>query len=182
MPTGRILAHGSMGPMVGKDFLSTPVSGNFAFTGVNLHDVGDIRGTLDARGVFKGSLRSMDVETSAETRNFAVTMASQRRSEGTMRSTLSGDNGDMDIQAIDVKIRATNIHAVGSIKGAPKLTNFDISVDHGRAQDVMQPFVHNDVPITGPVWLKSHAYVGPPGDGFMERLARDRNSMCRRKS
>jgi AsmA-like C-terminal region len=26
------------------------------------------------------------------------------------------------------------------------------------------------VPITGSVWLKSHAYVGPPGDGFMERL------------
>ena len=34
----------------------------------------------------------------------------------------------------------------------------------------MQPFVHDDVPITGPVWLKSHAYVGPPGDGFMDRL------------
>ena len=34
----------------------------------------------------------------------------------------------------------------------------------------MQPFIHDEVPITGPVWLKSHAYVGPPGDGFMERL------------
>ena len=170
LPTGRILAHGSMGPMVGKDFLSTPVGGNFAFTGVNLHDVGDIRGILDARGVFKGSLRSMHVETSAESKNFAVDDGKPTPISATMQSMLSGDNDDMDIQAIDVKIRATNIHAVGSIKGAPKLTNFDISVDNGRAQDLMQPFVHNDVPITGPVWLKSHAYVGPPGDGFMERL------------
>ena len=87
-----------------------------------------------------------------------------------MRGTLSGSNGDLDIHAIDVKIRETHIHAVGSIKGSPKLTNLEITVEHGRAQDVMQPFIHDDVPITGPVWLKSHAYVGPPGDGFMERL------------
>ncbi len=57
IPTGHILAHGNMGPMNGKDFLATPVSGNFAFTQVNLHDVGDISGTLDARGVFKGTLQ-----------------------------------------------------------------------------------------------------------------------------
>src|SRR5258708_23115759 len=50
IPTGRILARGSMGPM-GKDFLSTPVSGNFAFTNVNLQDVGDISGILDSRDV-----------------------------------------------------------------------------------------------------------------------------------
>ena len=73
IPTGHILAHGSMGPINGKDFASTPVSGNFAFTQVNLHDVGDISGTLDARGVFKGTLQAMEVETSTETKNFAVT-------------------------------------------------------------------------------------------------------------
>jgi len=170
LPTGRILARGSMGPVGGKDFLTTPISGNFAFTHVNLHEVGDISGILDARGVFKGSLRSMEIETSVESKNFAVDKGKPTPVSATMQSTLSGENGDMAIQAIDVKIRATNIHAVGSIKGAPKLTNFDISVDDGRAQDVMEPFVKSEVPITGPVWLKSHAYVGPPGQGFMERL------------
>jgi hypothetical protein len=170
LPTGHILAHGSMGPVGSKDFLATPISGNFAFTHVNLHEVGDISGILDARGVFKGSLRSMQIETSGESKNFAVDDGKPTPLSATMQSTLSGENGDMAIQAIDVKIRATDIRAVGSIKGAPKLTNFDISVDDGRAQDVMEPFVHRDVPITGPVWLKSHAYVGPPGEGFMERL------------
>src|ERR1700739_220067 len=170
IPTGHILAHGSMGPMNAKDFASTPVSGNFAFTQVNLHDVGDISGILDTRGVFTGNLRAMEVETTAETKNFAVDDGKPTPLSATMKSTLSGYNGDMDIHAIDVKIRETNIHAVGSIKGDPKLTTFDINVEHGRAEDVMQPFVHDEVPITGPVWLKSHAYVGPPGDGFMERL------------
>jgi hypothetical protein len=170
IPTGYILARGSMGPMNAKDFASTPVSGNFAFTQVNLHDVGDISGTLDAHGVFKGTLAAMEVETNAETKNFAVTDGKPTPVEATMRGTLYGSNGDLDIHSIDVRIRETSIHAVGSIKGNPKVTNFDISLERGRAEDVMQPFVQEEVPITGSVWLKSHAYVGPPGDGFMERL------------
>jgi hypothetical protein len=159
IPTGRILAHGTMGPIVGEDILATPVTGNFAFTQVNLHDIGDISGMVDARGSFKGNLRAMEVETTAETKNFAVDDGKATPFSATM-----------DIQAIDVKIRSTTIHATGSIKGAPKLTNFDITMERGRAEDVMQPFVHDEVPISGPVWLKSHAYVGPPGDGFMEKL------------
>ncbi|WP_348262152.1 AsmA-like C-terminal region-containing protein [Telmatobacter sp. DSM 110680] len=170
LPNGHILAHGSMGPIHGKNFLSTPVSGNYAFTQVNLHDVGDISGTLDARGVFKGTLEAMEVEADTITQDFAVTNGRPTPVEGIMRATLYGEHGDLDIHSIDLKIRETNIHAVGSIKGDPKLTNFDITLEHGRAEDVMQPFVHDEVPIAGSVWLKGHAYVGPPGDGFIERL------------
>src|SRR5580704_2076212 len=111
LPTGHILAHGSMGPMVGEDFLATPVTGNFAFTQVNLHDVGNIGGFLDARGVFKGDLRSMRVETSTESQNFIIDDGKPTPVSATMLGTLSGENGDMEIQAVDVKIRETNIHA-----------------------------------------------------------------------
>jgi AsmA-like C-terminal region len=170
LPTGHIVAHGNLGPIHDQSFLSTPVSGNYVFTQVNLHDVGDIAGTLDARGVFKGTLASMEVEASTETQNFAVADGKPTPVEGDTRATLYGEHGDLDIHSIDLKIHETNIHAVGSIKGDPKLTNFDIAVERGRAEDVMQPFIQDEVPISGDVWLKSHAYVGPPGDGFMERL------------
>ena len=89
IPTGRILAHGSVGPIHGRNLLSTPVSGNFAFTDVNLHDVGDISGTLNARGVFKGTLASMELETNTDTRNFAVTDGKATPVEGSMRATLN---------------------------------------------------------------------------------------------
>ena len=170
IPTGHILARGNMGPINGDDFAATPVSGNFAFTQVNLRDVGNISGTLDARGVFKGALQAMEVETTTETKNFSIDDGKPTPVNGAMQCTLFGSNGDMDIHSIDLKIRETTIHATGSIKGAPKITNLDIRVDRGRAEDVMQPFIHNQVPISGPVWLNSHAYVGPPGDGFMQRL------------
>lgn len=172
IPTGHILARGSMGPIRGSDFLATPVRGNFAFTQVNLHDVGAISGALNSRGVFKGTLRSMDVETNAETNDFAVTDGKPTPVTGTMQAILYGLNGDLDIRAIDVKVGVTNIHAVGSVKGVgdSKATNLYINVERGRAEDIMRPFIHDEVPITGPVFLKSHAYLGPPGNGFMERL------------
>jgi hypothetical protein len=36
----------------------------------------------------------------------------------------------------------------------------------------MRPFIQNDVPITGSVWLRSHAYLAPTGEGggFLHRL------------
>jgi hypothetical protein len=87
-----------------------------------------------------------------------------------LQGALNATNGDLQVHSIDLKIGQTTIHAVGSIAGAPKKTNLDISVDRGRAEDVMRPFIHDNVPIAGPVSLKSHAYLGPPGDGFIARL------------
>ncbi len=142
LPTGHILAHGSMGPMVGKDFLATPVSGNFAFTQVNLHDVGDISGIPRCAW---GLQRHSAVDGGRDFRRFAElllsTTASQRRSAQPCEAPFTVRMATWTIQSIDVKIRETNIHAVGSVKGDPKLTNFDISVDQGRAEDLMEPFV-----------------------------------------
>jgi len=170
IPRGRILARGSMGPIRGREFNVTPLSGTFAFTGVNLHDVGEISGTLDSRGTFKGAIQQMHVEASETTPDFAVTDGKATRVDGTLQATLSATNGDLGIQSIELKIGPTAIHASGSIAGNPKETNLDISVDRGRAEDVMRPFIHGEVPINGPVSLKSHAYLGPPGDGFIARL------------
>jgi hypothetical protein len=169
-PHGHILARGSMGPIKGASFVSTPLDGNFAFMGVNLHEVGEISGILHSRGVFKGYLQSMNIEVSSATKDFAVTDGKPTPIDGTMQATLSGSNGDLNIHAIQLNVRGTEIHANGTINGAPKTTNLDITVEHGRAEDVMRPFIHDEVPIAGPVSLKCHAYLGPPGNGFIERL------------
>lgn len=170
IPHGRIRARGSMGPMKGSTFVKTPLSGNFAFTDVNLHDVGKITGTLDARGEFKGTLDSLNVEANGITQNFAVTDGKPTPIDGTIQATLHASNGFLEVHAIDLKVRETQIHAVGTINDQSNATNLDITVDRGRAEDVMRPFIHKQVPITGPVSLKAHAYLGPPGNGFMQRL------------
>jgi hypothetical protein len=170
IPHGHILARGSMGPIKGEKFINTPVSGNFAFTDVNLHDVGEIGGILDSRGVFKGTLQSMYVEASGVTKNFTVTNGKPTPIDGTIQALLNASDGSLQVRSIDLKVRETGVHATGTINEQNTATNLDIGVEHGRAEDLMRPFVHNDVPITGLVSLKTHAYLGPPGNGFMERL------------
>ena len=169
-PTGHILVHGHLGPIDGKVFTATPVTGNFYFTQVNLHDVGEISGKLDAHGIFNGTLQAMEVETDGQTKDFAVQDGKPTPLAGTMRCTLYAENADMTIHSIVLNVGASIIQAEGTIKGNPKATNLDIRVDRGRVQDVMRPFIHGEVPITGPVSLKSHAYLGPPGVGFVARL------------
>jgi len=170
IPHGHILARGSMGPIEGAKFIATPLTGNFAFTQVKLHDVGEIGGTLDSRGVFKGTLQSLNVEASAVTKDFTVTDGKPTPVDGAIQATVHSSNGSLDVRSIDLKVRDTDVHAAGTINGQNNATNLDITVDHGRAEDLMRPFVHDEVPISGSVSLKSHAYLGPPGDGFIARL------------
>lgn len=169
-PKGHILARGNMGPIYGRTFSATPVSGDFAIAQMNLHDTGEISGKLDVRGLFTGTLQAMEVEAKGETKDFAVEDGKPTPVEGTMRSTLYAENADMTIHSIVLNVGASTIEAEGTIKGSPKATNLDIHVDRGRVEDVMRPFIHSEVPITGPVSLKSHAYLGPPGVGFVARL------------
>jgi AsmA-like C-terminal region len=173
IPTGRILAKGGFGPINSKDFASTPVSGSFTFDGVELSDVGDISGSLDSAGHFKGTLSAIEAEAELTTPEFSVESGQASRVQGTIHCTINGNNGDLNIHSIDLKTGATLIHVEGEISGSPKKTNLDISVTRGRAEDVLRPFIHEDIPIAGPVWIKGHAYVGPPGDGFVERLRVD---------
>lgn len=170
IPRGRILARGTMGPIRGDNFDATPLRGTFAFTGVSLHDVGEISGTLDSRGGFEGTLEQMRVEASETTPNFAVQDGRPTRVDGSIQGSLRAANGDLTVQLIECKIGQTTIRATGSIIGNPKKTNLDVTVDRGRVEDVMRPFIHGEVPITGPVSLKSHVYLGPPGDGFIAKL------------
>lgn len=170
LPTGHILARGHLGPIHGAAFSATPLSGDFAVARMNLHDVGEISGRLDVHGRFKGTLQRMEVEANGETKDFAVKDGRPTPVVGTMSCTLHAENADMTIHAIALHIGHSIVQAEGTIKGSPKATNLDIRVDHGRVEDVMRPFIHREVPITGPVSLKSHAYLGPPGNGFVARL------------
>lgn len=169
-PRGHILARGHMGPIHGRSFSATPISGVFAVAQMNLHDAGEISGSLDVHGRFKGTLQAMEVNANGGTKNFAVQDGRPTPLAGAMSCTLYAENADMTIHSIVLHTGASTVQAQGTIKGSPKATHLDIRVEHGRVEDVMRPFVHGEVPITGPVTLKSHAYLGPPGNGFVQRM------------
>jgi hypothetical protein len=174
IPTGRIQATGMFGPIRVNDFGATPVSGDFSFSGVALHEVGEISGTLDSSGHFNGTLGEIEAEATSRTPDFAVKNGLPSEVDGAIRCTINGTNGDLAIHDIEAKTGVTTIHASGTIQGSPKITNLDIEVRQGRAEEILRPFLRNGSPIEGEVWLKSHAYVGPRGSGkFLDRLRVD---------
>jgi hypothetical protein len=170
IPTGNIVASGQFGPL-GKNPGATPVSGQFRFTRVNLHDVGNIRGIASAFGTFRGPLGALQTEATTAVPDFAVNRGIATPVAGALRCIVNGLNGDVLFQNMELRVGTTLIHASGKVDGSPHATNLDIDVKAGRVQDVMRPFLHRDVPVTGAVSLQAHAYLAPVRAGpFLHRL------------
>ena len=171
-PSGHIQAKGGFGPLNAKNVGATPISGSFNFSAVRLHDLGDIRGTLSSSGHFNGNLSVIQADVSSLTPDFAVEAGEPTSVAASCRCTVNALNGDVALQTAEGKSNDTVVHASGSVAGNPKVANIDFVVENGRAQDLLRVFVHGGSPITGPVWLHGHAYVGPvkKGAGFLQRL------------
>jgi len=174
-PTGHIFSTGSFGPLNDQNLGATPLSGDFTFASVNLHDLGDIGGTLISKGHFQGELADIEADATSYTPDFAVGGGKATPFTTAFRCAINGVNGDVTIRGVDAKTAATTIHVEGRIAGSPKTIDVDLAVIGGRAQEVLRPFLKHEVPVAGTVWLHSHAHVDAPGDGkgFLERLKVD---------
>jgi hypothetical protein len=171
-PRGHILSQGSFGPMDPRNLGATPLSGHFTLENVDLHDIGDIGGTLSSYGNFYGNLAHIQADSSTFTPDFSVGNGKPTSVRTSARCTINGISGDVLLDAIDAKFAATTINVKGGVVGSPKTIDVDINVPAGRAQDLLRPFLHADSPIAGGVRLESHAHVDPAGHGvhFLDRL------------
>jgi hypothetical protein len=174
-PSGHILANGSFGPLLPSNLGATPVSGNFTFTSVKLEDIHGLSGGLSSVGRFYGALTAIEADMTAETSDFAVGKGKPTQLATSTHVTINGLNANIILHTIDVHTGATAVHAEGDIVGSPKVTDLEIAVANGRAQDILRPFFKGEVPVTGAVWLHSHARLTPAGDGltFLKRLQMD---------
>jgi hypothetical protein len=171
-PRGQIVSQGSFGPLNPRNLGATPLSGHFTFEHVDLHDIGDIGGTLSSAGNFRGNLARIEAEASTATPDFAVGGGKPTPVTASVHCAINALSGDVLLDAIDAKFGSTAIHVQGGIVGSPKVTDVDIKVPAGRVQDVLHPFLRADSPIAGTVWLEGHAHVDPAGHGlhFLDRL------------
>jgi hypothetical protein len=175
MPSGRIRAHGSFGPLTPANLGSTRLNGDFNFAPVNLGDLGSLHGTLSATGHFAGTLAQIEANASSETPDFAVGSGTPTDAAGTVQATIDGLNANIVLHQIEAKIGTTKVEVGGEIVGSPKVTDLDVVVTQGRAEDLLRPFLRSAPPVTGVVWLKAHAHVAAGGHGakFLDRLQMD---------
>jgi hypothetical protein len=174
-PGGHILANGSFGPLFPDNLGATPVSGDFTFNSVKLEDIHGLSGGLSSAGRFHGSLTAIEADMTSKTPDFAVGKGRPTPLTTSAHVTINGLNANIVLHTVDVHTGATAVHAEGDIVGSPKVTNLEISVANGRAQDILRPFFKGEVPITGAVWLHSHARLTPAGEGlkFLKRFQMD---------
>ena len=177
IPHGHIHATGNFGPLTSPNIESTNLSGQFTFTGVQLHDAGNISGILSGWGRFEGPLASIRAEAETRTPDFAVDGGKPTPVEGRVQCLINGLNGDVAYQSMNVRMGASEILISGSTQGTPKKsTTLDVSVPKGRAEDLLRPFMTRTVPITGPVALHAHVVLAPAteaADSFWQRLRVD---------
>ena len=175
IPAGDIQARGRLGPLRADDLGQTPVSGDYTFTGVKLEDVHGLHGVLEAKGSFHGNLGGIEAEMDGSVPDFAINRGQPRRLAGTAHGAVDALNGDVKLHSVDLHTGRTDVHAEGTIAGRPKTTDLDISVRHGWAEDILQPFMHDRAPIKGPVQLHAKARLSPAEEQrkFLQRLTMD---------
>jgi len=172
VPIGDIEAQGSLGAIRADDLGQTPVSGRYTFTGVRLQDVHGLRGVMEASGSFHGRLGGIEVESDADVPDFAVGHGQARRLHARAQIAVNALNGDVKLHAVDLHTGRTDVHAEGSVAGSPTITQLDLRVTRGRAEDILQPFMQTRAPIEGPVQVHATARLAAsaPGKTFFQRL------------
>lgn len=174
-PISHIQAEGTFGPLIPNNLGDTPVSGSFTFSAANLADIHGISGTLTAGGRFHGTLAAIEADSVSRVPNFAVGKGKPTSVEASAHGTINGLNANIVLHTVELQTGATTVRAHGSIIGSPKVTNLDVAVTNGRAQELLRPFLHDEAPVTGAVWLRSHVYLAPAKEGrkFLQRLRMD---------
>ncbi len=170
-PAGRIQSEGKFGPISSGSLGSTPLSGTYSYV-ADLATVRGIAGVLSASGNFQGTLDAIQTDARSDIPKFAVADGRPTRVNGTASGTVNGLNGNIVLHAVDLHTGSTDLHAQGTIEGAPKTTNLDLTVTRGRAEDLLRPFMADEVPVVGQVKLRSHALLSPAEEGldFLKRL------------
>jgi hypothetical protein len=176
IPAGHIQSHGSFGPLKPANLGETALSGEFTFSDAALQDISGIRGTLSSYGSFQGTIASIAAGATATVPDFAVGRGRSAAIAASVQGRIDGLNADVVLEDIEMKTGATTVEAKGRVvslkRNTPKTADFDIAVKRGRVEDLLGPFLHDKVPVTGEVWLHSHAHLAPSEAGarFLHRL------------
>ena len=177
-PAGRIEASGSFGPVIPNNLGSTPVSGKFAFSSVQLNQIGELHGTLKSEGNFSGTLAAVELFAGASTGDLAVHDGQPTPVNGSVQCTVNALDGNVMLHGIEIKTGASTVKAAGAVTGPvnmPKQADLDLTASQARVQDMLRPFIHSEPPVAGAVAFKGHAHLAPQTDGakFLQRLSVD---------
>lgn len=176
MPPGKIRSSGVFGTWNVRDPGGTPLQGNYTFENANLAAFGGISGRLGSSGNFKGTLRDIGVQGTADVPDFKVYDTSHARSLAVAyRANVNGTNGDTQLKELAARFDHTTAGFRGSIAHAGaadgKTASIDILTTTGRVEDILQLFISSKTaPMSGAFTFSGHVDIPPGPAPFLRRL------------
>jgi hypothetical protein len=170
-PPGEIRAEGKFGPWNSEKAGSTPVSGSYEYRDANLGVFKGIDGKLTGKGEFHGPLARIETNGTTTVPDFLVDGSNHREKITTeFHATVNGTNGDVALAPVTAHFLKSRVIVKGDIASEAAL---DVSVPHGRLEDLLLLFVKGKAPMTGKVDFHSKVRI-PGGDRpFLRKLAMD---------
>jgi hypothetical protein len=173
MPPGKIRSTGVFGNWNPKDPGSTPLHGSYTFQDANLAVFGGISGTLSSSGNFKGTLREINVQGTANVPNFNVYDTSHERQLAVAyHATVDGTKGDTKLDEVTAHFDHTTAGFKGSVANNHEANGkIDMWTNSGRVEDILRLFISDrTAPMSGSFTFAGHVDFSPGPQPFLRRL------------
>jgi hypothetical protein len=174
LPPGEVTARGHLGPWQ-ENRVQTAISGAYQFTNADLGVFGGIKGKLNSRGTFSGTLRAIEAAGNIDVPDFQVSSSpnhTELKSEFT--AVVNARNGNVDLKKVLARVRQTTLLASGRIAapaGKGRSAELSLSCMNGRIEDLLRLFTESSRgPMSGVVNFTAHAKIPPGKDPFLRKL------------
>jgi hypothetical protein len=175
-PLGLIDTTGWFGPWHKDAPKLTPLSGEYAFTNVDLATIKGLGGTLSSKGQYEGRLERIEVHGQTETPDFHLSGVGRPVPlTTTFDAIVDGTNGETYLRPVRAMLGGSEIVANGSVTKARgrggRTVALEVDIDRARLEDILRLVLdHEPPPIRGALRLASR-FVLPPGErDVIERL------------
>ena len=184
-PRGLIDTRGTFGPWVVEDPGETTLAGAYRFANADLSAFKGIAGSLSSTGRYRGSLREMIVDGSAETPNFSLRrFGTAMPLKTTFHARVDGTNGDTWLEPVNAVLGQTQFTARGEVvqvakRSAPGAApapigheiRLKVDVEHGEIGDFLRlTSSSGQAMLTGMLQMKTGFYLPPGSNPVHERM------------
>ena len=176
-PTGDLQLQGKIGPFRRDQAGSIPLSGTYSYKNAKLEEFVGVGGVLSSEGKFNGQLQAINVDGTTDTPDFQLDVGVHPVHLKTkFRALVNGTNGDLQLDPVESSWGKTTVTWRGTIQGpggAKKLKTvaLDMTCTSGRVQDLLQLFVHDNVPpMSGAITFQGHVTLPPQLDDFLRKV------------
>jgi AsmA-like C-terminal region len=169
-PHGTVVAMGVLGPFRTSSYGTTPMSGTYSLVDGDLNGLAGMSGHPVAGGRFGGIFSNMDVRGNVAIPDFRVASGQAVRLDAAYHVTVSGTNGDVEIENAIVKTGTSMITASGSVAGSPKRVAITIESRDSQVADLLKIVEKASPQVEGDVSFRAAVDFGEGPGRFLEKL------------